>query len=68
MGQFRQFHFLIKRLLPSSRTPFDAELKIEFFELINITVTGIFLELLAKNEWKTGHRNFADSTTAEMDL
>ena len=47
--RFRQFHFWTKRFLRSSFTAFDAELQMEFFEIICKFVGRLVLELWTKN-------------------
>ena len=59
--QFRQFHFLIKRFYGPNYSPFDAELRIGFFEITYRFVGCLVLELLTKNVAKNRSTKFRQS-------
>ena len=52
----------------SSYTAFDAELHLEFFELVYMFVTWFIIELLTKNRSKNRRWNFADPMASEKAL
>ena len=66
--QFRQIDFLNTIYFHSSYTSFDAELHLQFFEIINKFVTRSVLELLTKTRSKNRRRNFTDPTASEKAL
>ena len=66
--QIRQIYFLNTAYFHLSYTPFNAELNLEFFELICMFVTCFVLELLTKNRSENRRRNFADPMASEKAL
>ena len=65
---FCKFHFLNTRYLGLMYTPFDAELKMKFFEIVHRTVTCSVGALLAKNVSKNHQRNFVDLSVLKMSF
>ena len=66
--QFRQTESLNLAYFHSSYTSFDAELQVEFFELLGMFVTLFVLALLTKTRSGNRRRNIADPMATEKAL
>ena len=66
--RFRQIDFLNTAQFLSSYTPFDAELHVEFCELVSMFVTLFVHGLFTKTRSKNCRRNCADPMASEKAL